>query len=147
MDPASVVGLIAAIQQILTSIFSIGQGVREAKDEMNKLCSELFALKAALEHVQLTISPTNPAPNDDNGDVKKALNSSSLGTPEFKNMISLTQEVLQELLHTVDKKPNKLKDPLRRLAWPFKKPDVDRYVARLERSKSWFILAVTTDNK
>lgn len=81
MDPASIIGLSAAIQQLLGSIFKYGQGVREAKREINQLCGELLGLKAALEHVQL-VSQFHEDPDAD-GDSSPFSLSFNVATPEF----------------------------------------------------------------
>lgn len=146
MDPASIIGLSAAIQQLLGCIFRYGQGVREAKREINQLCSELLALKAALEHVQLLSQPgplieVNPSQVD-----QPLLSSSSFETPEFGEMLSFTKDVLKQLLDRVEIKPSRLKSSLQRFTWPLIKDDIKMYIDRLERSKQWFILATTTDN-
>ena len=146
MDPLSIIGLIAAIQQIINSVYSFGQGVRESKTEINQLCSELLALKAALEHVQLNFST---GATDDAKPVKAApspLISEPLATPECKNMIASAESILKDLLARLKVKPNRLKTALQRLSWPLIKDDVKRYVERLHRLTSWFVLATTSGN-
>lgn len=146
MDPASIIGLTAAIQQIVKAIYRFGHGVAESKKEINQLCSELLALKAALEHVQINLSfshgPKSEAPNV----APQSLVSTNLSTPEFKAMISSAETILKELLARLDTKPGAFKASLQRLTWPLIKDDVQRYVERLHRLTSWFVLATTSDN-
>ncbi|KAI9725346.1 MAG: hypothetical protein M1828_003196 [Chrysothrix sp. TS-e1954] len=51
MDPVSVIGVVAAVGQILNGIRAYGSAVKDCKHEVAQLRSELFALKAALEHL------------------------------------------------------------------------------------------------
>ena len=144
MDPVSAIGLAAGVQQLLGCIFRFGQGVREAKREINQLCSELFGLKAALEHVALITRFDGNV--DAKGDAQQMLVSSSFSTPEFQEMLSFTNDVLTQLLRKLEPKPSRFQSSLQRLAWPLIKDDVKLYIERLERSKKWFILATTSDN-
>lgn len=144
MDPVSIIGLTAAIQQILKSVYNFTQGVRESKSEINQLCSEMLALKAALEHIQINLSL-----DDDSGTSKAAspfLSSPNFSTPEFKDMVSSAQAILMDLRARLEVKPSRLKTSLQRMAWPLVKDDVQRYVERLHRLTSWFVLTAISDN-
>lgn len=146
MDPVSIIGLTAAIQQILVAVYNVADGVREAKDEINQLCSELLALKAALDHVQMNLSLGSGEKTEGSGMPSSSLVSPNLSTFEFKEMIASAETIVKELLNRLDKKSNAFKASLQRLKWPFIKDDVKRYVERLHRLTSWFVLATTSDN-
>ena len=81
--PAATIGLTAAIQQLLTTVYQFGQGVREAKAEINPLCSELLALKAALDHVQLNLNAGLTGSFGAAEDAQLTLSSSNFSTSEF----------------------------------------------------------------
>jgi hypothetical protein len=146
MDPVSIIGLTAAIQQILVAVYNVADGVRESKDEINQLCSELLALKAALDHVQMNLSLISSDNSEGSGVPSSSLVSPNLSTFEFKEMIASSETIVKEVLTRLGKKPNALKASLQRLKWPFIKDDVKRYVERLHRLTSWFVLATTSDN-
>jgi len=146
MDPVSIIGLTAAIQQILVAVYNVADGVRESKDETNQLCSELLALKAALDHVQMNLSLISSDNSEGSGVPSSSLVSPNLSTFEFKEMIASSETIVKEVLTRLGKKPNALKASLQRLKWPFIKDDVKRYVERLHRLTSWFVLATTSDN-
>ena len=150
MDPASVIGCAAAIQQLLSCVyqgFQYGKGVYEAKKEINRLCSELLGLKAALEHIQLNLGLNRSVQLGASEDAQRILSSSNFSTPEFHEMLCSTQRILKELLARLDVKPtSRLAASMQKLCWPLVKDDVKVYIDRLERSKSWFILATTSDN-
>lgn len=145
MEPVSIVGLVAAIQQLVTAIYQVGQGVREAKREMNQLCSELLALKAALEHVQLNLGQQNDT-GVGSEDPQSMLSSSNLNTPDFKNMLASTNAILQDLLARLHPNSSRFKSSLQRISWVLMKEDIKRDTQRLERSKTWFILATTSES-
>jgi len=146
MDPVSIIGLTAAIQQILVAVYNVADGIRESKDEINQLCSELLALKAALDHVQINLSLISSDNTEGSGVPSSSLVSPNLSTFEFKEMIASAETIVKELLTRLDKKSNAVKASLQRLRWPFIKDDVKRYVERLHRLTSWFVLATTSDN-
>ncbi|KAL9046740.1 MAG: hypothetical protein Q9214_000505 [Letrouitia sp. 1 TL-2023] len=146
MDPASIIGLTVAIQQLLTGIYSFSSGVHEAKTEIKQLCGELLVLKAALEHVRFNLEMGhNNSPNFAE-DASPLLKPSNFSTPEFKQMISLTSTLLDELLARLQVKDGRFKSSLQRLAWPIMKDDVKRYAAKMQRIASWFMLVTTSDN-
>ena len=146
MDPATIVGLTAAIQQIVSSIFHFADGVRESRQEISQLCSELLALEAALEHVRLNISMSSNFPGEASEEDMSPLFSMTLSTPEFQQMIILAGIILRELLTRLERKPGVFGTSLQRLKWPLIKDDVKRYVERLHRMTSWVVLATTSDN-
>lgn len=144
MDPTSIIGLSAAIQQLLTCVFKFSQGLREAKREINLLCSELLALKAAFDHIQMNLQLGKDAGTA--SEMEPTLCSSNYGTPEFQGMISLTHATLNELLTRLDSKSGRFITTFQRLTWPLVKDEVKLFVDRLERLKSWFVLATTSDS-
>lgn len=146
MDPVSIIGLTAAIQQILTAIYKFGHGVREAKREINLLCSELLAFRAALDHVQLNLQHDEKIQLDYVQGAQKELATSNLFIPEFHEMIQSAQALLSELFTRLEKS-DRLQLMLRRLTWPLKKDDVNTFITHLERLKTFFIMATTTDNR
>ena len=54
-DPTSVAALIIQITQVIHKIYKYGKGVKDAKADIESLCTELYALKGVLEHIQLNI--------------------------------------------------------------------------------------------
>ena len=79
MDPASAIQLVAAVTDIIKLIYSYGKAVKEARLEIARLRSELFGLKAALEHVAWSI-------DDDLGKL-----SISGGSPEYE--VNLSEQI------------------------------------------------------
>ena len=145
MDPvtvcATISGLVVAIEQIVALIYQYGKGVADAKKEISSMCSELFALKGALEHIRLNLqsigaSSITPFP----------FPSPIMGTKDFKEMLDTTTSAITALSKPFEKARGRVATALNRLTWPMKKTDIISETQRLERLKSYFILATTTDN-
>ena len=136
----------AAIQQLLGSIYKFGQGVYEAKTETNLLCSELLALRAALEHIQLNLQLDSNQDVDTTGVSQRMLSSSNFASPEFEKMLLFTKDVLNKLQAKFDVKSGPFNSSIRAVKWTLLKDGIKLDIERLERSKRWFILATTSDN-
>ena len=145
MDPTTIIGVTAAIQQLLNCIFKYSQGVREAKTEINALCSELLGRRAALSHVHF-IAGLDDKSDEITQEGKGSLSSTMFDTPQFHEMLLSTKIILQELLSQLEIKHDLFRSSMQRLRWPLIKSDVRKYVERLERCKSWIVLVTTSDN-
>ena len=134
MDPisacASISGLVIAIEQIIAAIYKYSKGVKDAKKETKQLCSELFALKAGLEHIRLDLGNT-----DDPLAPLQAPASPTTGTTEFDSMLDATKTLLESLDKRFKESSRRFNTALHRLAWPLRRDDI-----------KYFILATTTDN-
>ena len=144
MDPVTVIatisGLAITIEQIVAAIYRYGKGVNDSRKEMNQLCSELFALKGALEHVRLNLQTAEAS------SAPVSLSVPIIGTMEFSNMVDTTESALTDLLKRLEKPQGRINTALNRLTWPLKKDDIRDETQRLDRLKLYFILATTTDN-
>lgn len=146
MDPvticATISGLALTIEQIVAAIYRYGKGVNDSKRETSQLCSELFALKGALEHFRMNLQDAEasamPAPG--------SLSVPIIGTKEFSIMLDTTESALADLLKRLEKPNGRVATALSRLTWPLKKDDIRNETQRLDRLKLYFILATTSDN-
>ena len=150
MDPASIIGVTAAIQQIILTIYAYGTSVKSAKTEINQLCSELLALKAALEHIHLNSNMDQLNAGMEilglSGEAKQILSTSNYNTPESQQMLSNAQQIIQNLLIRLQRKPGKFQDAKQGILWHLDKQDIRRDIDSLNRLRSFFILATTSDN-
>ena len=146
MDPvsicATIAGLAVAIEQIVAAIYQYGKGVKDSRKEISQLCSELFALKGALEHVRLNLQDAGASSTS----APASLFSPIIGTKEFINMLDTTKSALADLSRRLEKPHGRVTIALNRLTWPLKKDDIRNETQRLDRLKLYFILATTTDN-
>jgi hypothetical protein len=146
MDPVSIAGLAVLTGQIANSIYNYGAGVRNARKEIDQLCVDLFALKGTLEHVRLHIESCKFIDEDADASSTFSMSSQVFRTDEFNDMIASTDELLQNLARLVEKSPNRRGKIVHYLMWPLTRSEVQEYTSRLEKMKSYFILAITSDN-
>jgi hypothetical protein len=146
MDPASVAGLIVLAGQIANSIYQYGNDVRNARREIDQLCVDLFALKGTLEHVRLHIESCKLIDDDVDSSSTFTLPSQIFRTDEFDGMLSSTDALLRDLYGVLNKTRDRKRNIMQHLTWPFTKKEMQEYTDRLEKMKSYFILAITSDN-
>ena len=144
MDPASLTGLIIALEQIIGQIFKFGNGVKAAKKEVNQLCSELFALKGSLEHIRMNFNNNKSFVEPDGA--LQSLFPPLLKTEECSRMFTATESLVVDLTKRLSPAPGRLNSMIQSLTWPLKKDDIRDFISRLERLKSYFLLATTSDN-
>lgn len=146
MDPvticATISGLALTIEQIVAAIYRYGKGVNDSKKEMRQLCSELLALKGALEHVRMDVQDTEASSTSAPGSPFVPI----IGTKEFTHMLDSAKSALEDLSARLEKPNGRVATALNRWTWPLKKDDIKAETQRLDRLKLYFILATTTDN-
>lgn len=152
MDPFSisvgVLGLIGTIQGLIKMTYTFGKEASEAKKEIRMLCSELFALKGALECAKMNvdISLDATANTGEQMNSQSVFSSKMFGTREFRDMVEATQTLLAELTIRFTKMQERGSSLKTSLKWPFIKDEVEESIRRLERLKFYFVLATTSEN-
>lgn len=137
-DPLSVIGLVVSLQDITTSVYKYRKHVRESKNEILALWSELLAFKGVLEQVAAL---QDMAEYDQDGMDAMVL----LQSNNFKNMLESTRTFVDGLAEGLVK--TKRRDQLMQIVkWPFTRDEMKDHRRGLERVKTWFILALTSDN-
>ena len=129
-DPLSIVGLMSTIGQVTTQLCSYGAAVNGSKAEMKNLVVEVFALKGVLEAIT--------AKQDD-------IVSEAHHTVDDKiwgAMAEMTRETLLAVQRHLKEPRGKVDAAKKALSWPFTKLETDKYVATLERAKSWFLMVI-----
>ena len=120
MDPitvsATISSLIIAVEQIVVVIHKYGSRVKGAKKEINRLCSELFALKAALEHVRMNLENADDQPRS-----YSAFYSPLVRTDEFRSTLSTTESLIKDLTTRFEGAPGHVNAAMHSLAWPWKR--------------------------
>ena len=151
MDPITAIGLAAGVQQLLKSLISYGQNVKNAKGEIRQLSLEVTMLKAALENIK-AVAESSREITENYLDTNSVLVTLNMATKEAAEMITSTEALLQELLDLLIQNPtgNRPLEELKRVwhitRWPLKKKQAQDYITRIERAKNWFTLALTTDD-
>jgi hypothetical protein len=142
MDPLSGVASIIAVIQIAEDILGLFgsyiSAVKDAKRDIERLSAEVLALRNILRKLE---------------DLKQEPGSAKLATLNLLNKpggaVEKCLEELKELATRLD--PGQGDSAMRRvgwraLKWPFSSKDVDKKILIMERYKTAFNLALTTDN-
>jgi STAND-like protein len=131
-DPLSIAGLAVSVLQVSASVYEYLSSVKNAKDDIRRLSQEMFALKGTLDHM-VAFQQANAKDARD--------------VPQMEAVIQMTSETLDTIKKRVDRRnAGTLGKHIQILTWPFKQGDIDRYVATLERAKTWFIMYLMQDS-
>src|SRR5436189_4830135 len=137
-DPISIAGLVLTIGCVIQTPLNYGSDAKDAKGDIQSLNTELFTLKGILEQIkyqQEAISAGSTSPM-----------SAKYDSEELSRMLGFASKVLQSLQKSLTPSRFHFGQTIQRLAWPLKKEEVQKQVARLERVKTCFIILITTDN-
>jgi hypothetical protein len=137
---ADPVGLVATTTQIISSIYDYGMNVKSAQNDIQSLSQELFALKGVLEHVGAQHK------NDAASSGLRTNPPARYDPDQFSHVLQTTESALNSLLESLEEPKDRFKKAMQSLKWPFKKGDMDLHLARLGQVKTWFILAMMTDD-
>ena len=129
-DPLSIIGGIAAVVQISTTVVSLIKSAKDASSDRQKVLAEINATTALCQTLNDYVEINGIEPW---ADTFKTLNQTENGPlPQFKQCL--------EHLH------KKLNTKGATLKWPFNKQSVQEILATIERQKSLINLALTNDN-
>jgi hypothetical protein len=123
---------------MVQTLLNYSSDAKDAKRDIQILSTEIFALKGILEQIksQQEAVSAGSAP----------FISAKYNSEEFSRILRFASEVLQSLQKSLTPSQSHFGQSIQRLAWPLKKDEVQKQVARLERVKTWFIILMTTDN-
>ena len=152
MDPGTAIGLALSVQQLLTGLLEYSKDIKNAKKEIRQLSTEVSMLKAALEQVKMIVKPSDRNEPDHMDEGSSILLTSNLATDEFRQMIGTTEALLEELQSLLRPEPvgssitQVFKRAVQKARWSLEKKQAEDYFKRVERAKTWFILALTSDD-
>ncbi|KAB5572000.1 ankyrin repeat protein [Coniochaeta sp. 2T2.1] len=130
-DPLSIAGLAVSVLQVSAEIFQYVSAVKNAKDDIRRLSHEMFALKGTLDHMvafqQFNVQDARDA-------------------PQMEAVILMTSETLATIKKRIARRSTGIGKSVQLLTWPFHKGDIDKYVATLERAKTWFMMYLMQDS-
>lgn len=138
MDPASVVGIIGVVGQIIKAIYQYGDGISECRSEVARLRAELFGIQAALTQVERDLTSTC-------ADGSSSLASPNLRSQDSCRVLEEARLLLVPLAETLSEGISRADRLAKRLSWPFKRQQMQDIATHLERLKTYFILAATND--
>nr|XP_036577861.1 ankyrin repeat protein [Colletotrichum truncatum]KAF6784957.1 ankyrin repeat protein [Colletotrichum truncatum] len=127
----SVIEVALCITEVVERLCTFISTVKSAKDDIRKLTQELLALKGALEHFDVQ--------------TQKGMFTPLQG--QVQSMLGMTQETLDAIRKKLGTpKDSKMGRAVQSLAWPFRTGDVEKYLATVERAKTWFIMVLMRDS-
>lgn len=130
-DPLSIAGLAVSVLQVSTAVYEYVSSVKNAKDDIRRLSQEMFALKGILDHM---IAFQESSARD--------LTEAS----QMESIIIMTSETLVTIKKRIARRNTGFGKSVQILTWPFQKGDIDKYVATLERAKTWFMMTLMQDS-
>ena len=147
MDPLSLTASIAAIAGVVLQIQQYASGVIGAKTDMNRLCSELLALKGVLEHVHYLLQPSKDGSTASQLDRKSSEDVTNIfRSSQFKDIIQDTKAFLVYLQERLGKPKGQLHTAWTRFVWPSSKVEVGEHIHRIERAKTYIVIVMLGDN-
>lgn len=138
MEPASVIGVIGVVAQVIQAIYAYGEAVLECKNEVAHLRAELFGMHAALTQIEQDLAMVGEGGS-------QSLASPNLRSLQSQQMLDETRAILEKLAGALKyglSRPHRL---VRRLVRPLKRSQVQALATHLERLKTFFILTATKD--
>jgi len=130
-DPLSIAGLAVSVLQVSADIYEYVSSVKNAKDDIRRLSQEMFALKGTLDHMVALQQSKPPDARD---------------AAQMEAVILMTSETLATIKKRIARRSTGIGKSVQALTWPFHKGDIDKYVATLERAKTWFMMTLMQDS-
>lgn len=129
-DPISVTGLVLQVADLIKQLYDYVKAVKGAEKAILSIAGELSALKSIFElNVRLGPPEVISTGND------------------FNKMLETTKALLDELAEVVMTRSGVAQRMIQRLEWPFDYANVEKKLSKLERLKTWFLLALMVHNK
>ncbi|KAL9037525.1 MAG: hypothetical protein Q9214_005666, partial [Letrouitia sp. 1 TL-2023] len=128
--------------KIATTLYNYVTSVREAQNDIQRLSNEIFGLMGVLEHLKLQQGYYAEVKVLDLEEMPNNLDQNTM-TKVLHDHLAL----LQELYDHLTRHRSHLQAKIQRLVWPLKDKDTEKYLQRLERTKSYFILSLVTDQQ
>ncbi|MCJ1437034.1 hypothetical protein MMC27_006419 [Xylographa pallens] len=128
---------------LASTLYSYAKDVKGAKNAIQQLSNELYALIGVLEHLKRQQEQISQSENKP--DRPKALVRPS-DEGNLTAILSECLDFLNELQENLKIPASRLQSTLHKLKWPLKDSEMKGHLRRLERAKTYFILALVTDD-
>ena len=130
-DPLSTTGLAIQAGALMRQLYDYGKSVKGAQKQIIVLCSELAALKSILADLQS---------QNDSGTI-------SLAQQDHADMLSMAHALMSDLSKRLRVKSSSFQRALQSLKFPLDEDTRRDALAKLERLKSWFMLALMSEEQ
>lgn len=140
---ADVSGLIMTVLgisfQLTSTLFAYAKHVKDARGEIKQISNEAFALIGILQHIKMQDEI------DISGQYAKKDSRQDMDRGVIRQVLQECLEFLQELHQKLMPSKGRLEARVQKLKWPFQASEVNEHLQRLERVKTYFMLALMTD--
>ena len=140
---ADVSGLIMTVLglsfNVTSMLYRYAKDVKGARGDIQQLSNELFALTGVLQHIKL---------QKENFLIEKPAEQSfseELNQPGGREVLQECIEFLQELHQKLMVPESRFQAKIQRMKWPFQGDEMKQHLQRLERVKTYFMLALMSD--
>ncbi|KAI9847320.1 MAG: hypothetical protein M1837_002907 [Sclerophora amabilis] len=139
-----VLAALSITYELTSRIYTYTRDVKGAQTTIQGLSSELFSLIGVLEYIRPPVQPDLGEKGGGDGLENPARLLST--QPAFKRVLEETLTFLQDLYRSLEIPKNRLASVVQKLKWPLKEEETRRHLERIERVKSFFVLAVSSDD-
>lgn len=119
----------------MSSLYEYSSAVKDSKDDIRRLTQEVFALKGALEHISTNTRLYLSGKRSDDSE----------RSVQNERMLKVASETMQNIQKRLGEPRNKVEKTKQALKWPFTKKEIEKYIAAVERCKTWFIMVSMND--
>lgn len=124
---------------LVSSLYAYAKEVKDARNDIQQLSNELFALIGVLERlkIQQGLHPIKTTKEQD---------FPSPPTPTgLRRVLHETLDFLEEIERSLATPTSRLHAKIQRMKWPLKDSETKQHLQRLERVKTFFVLCLMTD--
>lgn len=124
---------------VATTLYSYAKDVKGARGDIQQLSNELFALIGVLQHLKMQQESTLVELS------AKHLLAEESNRPIVQEVLHECIEFLQELQQKLMVPKSRFQAKLQKMKWPFQRDEIRQHLQRLERVKTYFMLALMSD--
>ena len=140
---ADISGLIMTVLglsfSLASTLYTYAQDVKGARGDIKALSNELFALIGVLQHMKMQQESEvveTPAEHPLSGEPNKAV---------VREVLQESIEFIQELYQKLAAPKSRFQGRVQKMKWPFQSEETKQHLQRLERVKTYFMLALMSD--
>ncbi len=135
----SIVGLVLATQGVVQALVNYASSVKGGKSEIQALATELSALVGLLECIENQRKSSSTEPNSPS--------LSKYSSQTFLQGLQSIRNILSSLHMSLEPAESKLGQAAKVMMWHWKRDEVQKQIARIERVKEFIIMVTTSDNR
>ena len=140
---ADISGLILTVLglsfNLASTLYTYAHDVKGARGDIKALSNELFALIGVFQHLKMQQEGQVPEKIDEQ------LFAEEPNQPIFREVLQECIEFLQELQQKLMTPKSRFQAKIQKMKWPFQSDEIKQHLQRLERAKTYFMLALMSD--